>query len=338
MRSLRRDLPSGNALFFFEAAARCGNLTRAAEELYVTQPAVSRMLARMESHLGIKLFERVRGGVELTEDGRILYHKVAAAFTSIESGIEHIHARATGLKTVTLSVSAAFTTYWLLPRLPALKTRLPDIDLRLHLNPGRVGEPTIDVDLCVGILREDERFTDRTVLMPEILLPVCNPAYRSNLSYDSSGAARHTLLLMGDSEYGWQDKFPALSTERNLAAATLRLDDYSVVIQAAMSGQGIALGWLNVLSACLVTGSLVAAEQEMVATRRNCCVISPNGRFSDPAVRSVRDWIIEEMSRDLRLVHERYPALGLDAQLAETDAACAIHADASGQAPSLANQ
>ncbi|MET3616189.1 DNA-binding transcriptional LysR family regulator [Rhizobium aquaticum] len=321
---MRRDLPSGNALFFFEAAARCGNLTRAAEELYVTQPAVSRMLARMEGHLGIKLFDRVRGGVELTEDGKILYQRITEAFSSIESGINQIQARATGLKPVTLSASTAFTTYWLLPRLPALKTRLPNVDLRVQLNPGRVGEPTIDVDLCIGILRDDERFRDRTVVMPELLLPVCSPDYRRKLEHDSSGAALDTLLLMGDSEYGWQDKFPALASKRHRAPARLRLDDYSVVVQAAIKGQGIALGWLNVVSACLVNGSLLPSEEEIVATKRNCCLISPNEGFSDPSVGGVRDWIIEEMHSDLRVIHQRYPALGLDARLMEAGVAWVV--------------
>ena len=73
MPNLRKKLPSANALFVFEAAARCGNFTRAAQELYVSQPAVSRMLARMEDHIGVRLFERVRGGIVLTEIGCILY-------------------------------------------------------------------------------------------------------------------------------------------------------------------------------------------------------------------------------------------------------------------------
>lgn len=321
MRRLRRDLPSGNALFFFEAAARCKNLTRAAEELYVTQPAVSRMLARMEGHLGIKLFERARAGIELTEDGKILYQKISEAFGGIEAGIDQIRARATGLKPVSLSASTAFTTHWLLPRLQSLKNRLPKVDLRLQLNAGRVGEPTADADLCIGILREDERFSDRTLVMPEILIPVCSPAYRDDAAHGPDGAVLDTLLLTGDSEYGWHDRFQSLSAERHRAAATLRLDDYSVVVQAALQGQGMALGWLNVVAGCLVQGSLLPAEQEIIATRRNCCLISPNEKFSDPAVGGVRDWIIEEMKSDLRSLHQLYPALGLDVKLLEAGAA-----------------
>lgn len=96
MPNLRKKLPSANALFVFEAAARCGNFTRAAQELYVSQPAVSRMLARMEDHLGVRLFERVRGGIELTENGRILYRKISEGFSGIEGAIREIEARDRG--------------------------------------------------------------------------------------------------------------------------------------------------------------------------------------------------------------------------------------------------
>ncbi len=120
MPNLRKKLPSANALFVFEAAARCGNFTRAAQELYVSQPAVSRMLARMEDHLGVQLFERARGGIELTENGRILYGKISEGFNGIVGAIREIEARSTGVESVTLSVSTAFTTHWLMLRMNRL--------------------------------------------------------------------------------------------------------------------------------------------------------------------------------------------------------------------------
>src|ERR671939_507884 len=105
MPSLRRLLPSTTALFVFEAAARCGSFTRAAAELNVTQPAVSRMLARLEAHFGVRLFERSPAGLALTEDGNMLYRQVADAFRGIEATIRELEARRTGKETVNLSVS-----------------------------------------------------------------------------------------------------------------------------------------------------------------------------------------------------------------------------------------
>src|SRR5258708_19210831 len=97
MPNLRKKLPSANALFVFEAAARCGNFTRAAQELYVSQPAVSRMLARMEDHIGVRLFERVPGGIELTENGKILYPKISEDFPRIQSATPDIQAPPTAV-------------------------------------------------------------------------------------------------------------------------------------------------------------------------------------------------------------------------------------------------
>src|SRR5258708_32010432 len=110
MPNLRKKLPSANALFVFEAAARCGNFTRAAQELYVSQPAVSRMLARMEDHIGVRPFERVHGGIELTENGTILYRKISEGFIRFENPIPENEPRATGVGSVTPSVSTALTT------------------------------------------------------------------------------------------------------------------------------------------------------------------------------------------------------------------------------------
>lgn len=172
MPNLRRKLPSANALFVFEAAARCGNFTRAAQELYVSQPAVSRMLARMEDHIGVRLFERVHGGIELTESGKILYHKISEGFSGIESAIREIEARATGIETVTLSVSTGFTTHWLMPRMSRLNQAFPSVDLRFQLISGRIGGPLVDVDLGMRFLHDEEIDEYAVLVMPEMLLPL----------------------------------------------------------------------------------------------------------------------------------------------------------------------
>ncbi len=284
----------------------------------MTQPAVSRMLARMEDHLGIKLFERVRAGIELTEEGKILHRRITEAFSGIEAGIDEIHTRATGMVPVTLSASTAFTTHWLLPRLHLLKESYPKVDLRLQLNPGRVGEPAIDVDLCVGILREDERFEDRVIVMPETLIPVCRPQYDEHIAPDAEGQIVETLLLSGDSEYGWHDRFPSFSQRRHGRSTTLRLDDYSVVIQAALQGQGIALGWLNAVSGCLLNETLKPAVQESVVTSRYCSMVSPNGKAKDPLIRGVRDWIVREMKSDIAALDRKYPSLALREKMVAT--------------------
>lgn len=304
-RSLRRSLPSANALFFFEAVARSGSLTRAAEELCVTQPAVSRMLGRLENHLGVKLLERFPSRIELTDEGRVLARHIASGLGSIEAGVEAVRARPSGLQSVSLSLSVGFATHWLLPRLGRLRERYPILDLRMQLNSGRVGERVIDADLCIGILQDEANYTNRTVLMPEVILPVQGAEMGEGLSRD-------TILVMEESEFGWHQRFVSLTGKPWRSMRALHLNDYAVVIQAAVHGNGYALGWLHVVAACIAGGTLLPIGNQVVVTRRNCCIISPGERPNSDMADSVRDWILAEMRSDLDAIDRLHPHLLAD--------------------------
>lgn len=312
MPSLRRKLPSANALFVFEAAARCGNFTKAAAELYVTQPAVSRMLARMEDHLGVQLFERVHGGIVLTENGQILYRQISDGFRGIEAAIDEIETRSTGTETVTLSVSTAFTTHWLMPRMNKLHKAFPSVDLRFQLISGRIGGPVDDVDLGMRFTTRDEGLEySGAVLMPEILLPVCSRNYQDQAAHRTTEGGGDTLINLSDGEPNWYSRFPSFKKNGWRAANTLTFSDYAVVVQAALLGQGIALGWINVVSHWMLSGALVPAEQEVSVTGRTCQLLYSPRKPVRSAVSEIRDWIIEETRSDLAAMDKLYPALQL---------------------------
>ena len=304
-QSLRRRLPSANALFFFEAVARSGSLTRAAEELCVTQPAVSRMLGRLESHLGVKLLERFSSRIELTDEGRLLARHIANGLGSIEAGIEAVRARPGNFSPVSLSLSVGFATHWLLPRLGSLRERYPMLDLHLQLNSGRVGERVIDVDLCVGILQDEANYPDRTILMPEVIFPVQGADMGEGLSRD-------TVLVMEESEFGWHQSFVSLNGKAWRSMRALHFNDYAVVIQAALRGHGYALGWLHVVATGLADGTLLPVGDQVVVTRRNCCIIGMGSGPSADMAGHVRDWIVTEMGSDLEAIRRRHPHLLAD--------------------------
>lgn len=305
MANFRRKLPSANALFVFEAAGRCGSLTRAAAELYVSQPAVSRMLARMEDRMGVRLFDRVRGGIELTENGRLLHRAITEGFNVIQASISEIEARATGLETVTLSVSTAFTTHWIMPRMEKLRRDFPGVDLRFQLISGRVGGPLHDVDLGLRFFSSGEAAQNSVLLMPEIIVPVCSPAYRDDTGRDSD-----VLINLTDSNRDWPTLFPELG-QRSRDFYHLNFSDYSIVVQTAMLGQGIAPGWLNVVTHWMRLGALVPAIAQVHVTNRKCYLVQHATPSPRPTVNRLRDWILEETHQDLVEINRMYPGLSL---------------------------
>ena len=309
---MRKLLPSTTALFVFEAAARCGSFTRAAAELNVTQPAVSRMLARLEAHLGVKLFERSSTGLAPTEEGKMLYRRIAEGFQGIEAAIREIEARRTGTEPVTLSVSTAFTTHWLMPRLDKLHKEFPSVDLRFQLIAGPIRGPVDDVDLGMRFVDENDAPRHAAFIMREIMLPVCSPAYRDG--HDKGGSVDgHTIINLSDAEPSWPAQFDELRSGRPGQASIMNVSDYAIVVQAALLGQGVALGWINVVSHWLIAGALVPAARQIMRTTRLCHLVHSQTRPMRPVVSAIREWLTAEMRSDLAALDKLYPELGISA-------------------------
>ena len=310
MPDLRRKLPSSHALFVFDAAARNGSFTAAAAELNVTQPAVSRMLGQFEDYLGVRLFDRTNGRAVLTEDGEILYRHVSDGFRSIEGGLIEIDRRRKGTETVTLSVSSAFTTHWLMPRIDKLQRQFPTVDLRFQLISGPLRGPVDNVDLGMRFRDRYDPARNGALVMKEVMLPICSPAYRDADSVDGPIEA-NTIIRLADTPGDWAAEYPTFLTRRSGSAKSLSFSDYAVVVQAALLGQGIALGWLTVAAHWLLTGALVPASETLSTTRRLCELVHPHDRSIRPVVSEIRDWIIEQMRTDMAAIDRLYPRLRL---------------------------
>jgi len=305
MPELRRMLPSSNALFVFDAAARNGSFTAAAAELNVTQPAVSRMLAQLEEHVGVRLFDRTGGRAVLTEEGELLYRRVLEGFRSIETGLIEIERRRKGTETVTLSVSSAFTTHWLMPRIDKLQRQFPQVDLRFQLISGSLRGPVENVDLGMRFRDRDEASSGGTLVMKEVMLPVCSPAYLG----DAESAECNTIIRLADTPGDWAADYSSFLTRRRGPAKALSFTDYAVVVQAALLGQGIALGWLTVASHWLLTGALVPASETLATTRRICEFLPPRNRPMRPIAAEIRDWIVAQMQSEIAAIDRLYPKL-----------------------------
>lgn len=300
-----------NGFFTFEAAARCGNFARAAGELNVTPAAVSRMMGRLEEHLGTALFNRLPGGVTLTESGLILYEAISRGFSGIEHALREIEDRKTGMETVTLSVSTGFTTHWIMPHMAELKRAFPTVELRFQLIMSALTGPVTDVDLGMRFVDGSDDRHEAAYIMPEILVPICSPGYRDGHRHavNNAGAAE-TLIILSEAQPDWSHLF--FPDDPNAATNSMIFSDYAIVVQAALLGQGVALGWLNVASHWLRTRALVPASSRVMTTNRHCQFVRSRDKPLRPIVTDVRDWIIARLNEDIAVVTGLYPELGLD--------------------------
>lgn len=311
MSDLRRMVSSSNALFVFEAAARSGSFTRAGEELNVTQPAVSRMLSRFESHLGLRLFQRGGRGAVLTPEGEILYRRVADGFRSIETGLREVERLRGGKETVTISVSSAFTTHWLMPRMDRFQSRFPQVDLRFQMIAGSLRGGVENVDLGMRFVAADDPVPAEALVVREIMLPVCSPGYRCQSGSDDEAASGNTVIQLTDSPSDWAERYAPFATGRTGAIKALNFSDYAVVVQAALLGQGIAYGWITVVAHALMSGSLVPAGEKLTVGDRVCVLMTPNHRSARDIVREIRAWIIAELWAEIDAIDTLHPALAL---------------------------
>ncbi len=298
MQSLRRRLPPQSTLLAFEAAARLGSFTKAAVELGITQAAVSLAVRQLEGLLGQPLFHRQHRAIQLTDGGRRLFNDVSIGLGHIAGAVDALR-RQRQDGPVSLSVSTAFATHWMLPRLARFKQILPDVELNLRTSDQ-------DVDLMqegvqLGIRRgagdwgeyEAARFED------EVLLPICAPSFlriAGRLQAPADLLRCHLIHLEEPfrPRPTWSDWFAAMAVQHRDQGDGLRVNDYAIVIAAALGGEGVALGWQHIVRHHLETGRLVAALDRRWTTGLGFYVVWPRGEALTANAAKVRDWIVAE--------------------------------------------
>jgi DNA-binding transcriptional LysR family regulator len=297
---------SPRALLMFEAAARRGSCGAAAREFNVTQPSVSRNIAQLEAELGVRLFLRSPAGLTLTDEGRVLHRAVNEGFERIGAAVREIATRHARQQVVELSLSTAFVTHWFIPRMQAFYRDFPSVDLRFQLISGSLRGPIGDVDLAMR--RTDAHDPQGWPFAPELVLPVASAPYlAAHGPLDGRSEAHHTLLHFDDPLIDWRPFWGDELMRRSPRHTWVQFSDYAVVLQAAMNGEGVALGWVSAASHRLMTGALVPASARLVRTGGMYSLIAPRGRAPRPVVNDIRAWMEAEMARDFEMLR---PLLG----------------------------
>ncbi|MGA2779564.1 MAG: LysR substrate-binding domain-containing protein [Steroidobacteraceae bacterium] len=286
-----RRLPPFAALSAFDAVARHGTFTRAALELNVSQPAISRRIAALEADLGTPMFGRDTRPLRLTADGRRLFEVLRASLSRLEQVVQEIRGARPGQKIV-LGVDPGFASYWLLPRLPRLQAAFANYSLRILT--GDFTDDRDDVDLLIefGI----GRASSVGRILGENVFAVCSPAYLAGRRrvFGLEELREQRLLWLEDPHerwYSWRSWFETLHQPFNSKALkAVSFNDYSLLLSAALAGQGVALGWEGLIDQFLENGSLVRVSKESVRSERGYYV-SCTARENSAAQR-VAHWLV----------------------------------------------
>ena len=299
MQSLKRLLPSASALVVFEAAGRHENFSRAAEELSMTQAAVSYAVRTLENQLGVPLFHRSHRAVALTETGARFHADVSAGLARIQKSAEQIRAKGREVN-VTLSASTAFASMWMLPRIPKLREDLPDIDLRIQTS---VRDLELDEEgIPLGIRGGDpSAWPDyhAALLAPEVVNAVASPAFIESHGMPETIEALAQLRLIHLEEPArvacdWKEWFESAGYQYRPQSRPLTINDYVLVIQAALAGEGVALGWRHLIEQQMASGALVPVSGHVFETGSDFYVVWPRSRELSTPARKVRDWLLAQ--------------------------------------------
>ena len=300
MSSFRRLLPSATSLVVFEAAGRHENFTRAAEELGMSQAAVSYAVRGLEEQLGAPLFHRVHRAVELTDVGERFHADVSAGLARIQKSAEDIRAKGREVN-VTLAASTAFASMWMLPRLPRLRQDLPEVDLRIQTSVRELDLEEESIPLAVrgGGDPVDWPRYHTALLAPEVINAVASPAFveAHGMPRTPADLARHRLIWLEEpvrKACDWPEWFSSAGVRYPAQARRLAINDYVLVIQAVLSGEGVALGWRHLIEGQVRSGALVPVGGHVLKTDDAFYIVWPRSRELNGPARRVRDWLQEE--------------------------------------------
>ncbi len=299
-KSLRR-LPSLDFLRGFEAAGRTLSFTRAAEELFVTQSALSRQVKAIEDALGTALFERRHRALALTAAGTAFHRAITEQLRALAEAADAVLApqRSPGLS-VTTTVS--FASLWLIPRLPRFRARHPEVEVYVSADDRTVDLERGEVDLAMRYVRWDARPAGAIPMFGERMLPVVSPAVahdpRTPLKRPQD-LVHHVLLHLDDPEgrvpwLNWPSWLAANGAADVKPAGALRFTLYDQVVQAAVGGQGVALGRLPLVGELLREGRLVAPFSKRYDSERGYVVLKAPHAHNRSDVAAFVEWLVAE--------------------------------------------
>ena len=303
---MTRALPSLDLVRGFEAAARQLSFTKAANELFLTQSAVSRQVQALEEHLGVALFERRHREIRLTEAGQQLYRSATEALRLLTDTAARIRDRGIG-QAVTVTCSIGFASLWLVPRLMEFREQHPEIDIRIDANNRLVDLDRDRVEVAVRYCPKSDAPAAALQLFEDEVYAVCSPALAARADKPLAEPAdlrQHVLLHYqgADTHWApgsWRSKLEAMGLRDLEGAGSLQFNQYDQLIQAAIEGQGIALGVGPLVRRIIQQGRLVTLFGKRFASPRGYYLLTARYAAGRPEVTAFTDWLLATALREI---------------------------------------
>jgi LysR family transcriptional regulator, glycine cleavage system transcriptional activator len=306
MASPGRSLPPLDLLVGFESAARNLSFTQAAGELFLTQSAVSRQIQSLEDFIGVPLFERRHKALALTEAGAAYYRTVAPVLEQLRDATRRAKETRTG-HVLTVTTTISFASIWLIPRLGRFRKAHPAVDVRIKATHEVVDLEREGIDLAIRDCAMNNIPPGATFLVGEHLAAMCSPGYLRESKAARRPLARpedlrHHVMLQFQDLKGrwpwlmWAAWLESMGVEELVPAGSQSFDQYDQVIQAALHGQGVALGRMTMTSAYLRDKRLVVLFGREQRIARGYHAIYSRHTGDRPEVRRFVDWLQEEFA------------------------------------------
>ncbi len=298
---MRRRLPPLNSLRTFESAARHLSFTKASEELFVTQAAVSHQIKHLEEFLGVDLFHRKNRKLTLTEEGAEYSPQIRDIFEQLRNATQNLQSEgATG--TLTVSVTPTFAIEWLIPRLDQFKSLYPGIDVRIMANNDDREVEFFGDDIDVAIYFSQGRYRKgmyKQRLLDEYMIPVCSPALmNADPPLQALEDLRNHTLLHEYSTDGWALWLDKAGVEDiNLSRGTI-FSHTVMVLQAAIHGQGIAMTYSILAQQEIDSGRLVAPFDITLPSINAYDFVCPEGHEQKPRITAFKDWLKSTIEKE----------------------------------------
>jgi len=299
---MRRRLPSTQSLICFEAAARQASFTKAAQELALTQGAVSRQVAALEDMLGVSLFKRGQHGIQLTASGQSYARQVRARLDSLErDALDLIGNQGQG-ESLVLAAVPTFSSQWLIPRLPSFTQRFPQtqVHIETRTRPFMFSDTGIDAALYAGTPAQVSQWagTQATKLFDEEVIPVCSPALlKKNKALTPKQLMELPLLQQSTRPEAWRHWFDAQGQDAPRAMAGSRYELFSMQVAAARCGMGVSLMPRLFISAELKSVELVVACERPITGLRAYYLIEPQVDQPREILQHFKAWLLEHNTR-----------------------------------------